>query len=146
MNEQDNQYLGELIKSIVDASELDVKEDAVKARIDEMYDYYEQQDAQYGMNMNSYLAMQNMSVEDLRNQLADQAYASVKGDVLFEEIAKAENITVEDAEVDHELQLYKEYYNIPEDEFAKFAEERREDICQEIFRRKVGLFLLENNN
>lgn len=145
-NEEDNEYLGRLIKTIIDASEIEVTEEAMKKRVDEMYDYYEGQVSQYGMNMNSYLAMQNMSVEDFRNQLADQALASAQGDVLFEEVAKLENIKLEDGEVEHELNLYKNYYNIPDDQFEEFKKTRKDDIASDILRRKTALFLIDNNN
>ena len=118
----------------------------MKKRVDEMYDYYEGQVSQYGMNMNSYLAMQNMSVEDFRNQLADQALASAQGDVLFEEVAKLENIKLEDGEVEHELNLYKNYYNIPDDQFEEFKKTRKDDIASDILRRETALFLIDNNN
>lgn len=145
-NDQDNEYLSRLVKAIIDASEIEVTEELMKSRVDEMYNYYESQVAQYGMNMNSYLAMQNMSVEDFRNQLADQAMASAQGDVLFDEIAKAENITVANEEVEHELNLYKDYYSIPEEQFEEFKKDKEEDIKSDILRRKTALFLIDNNN
>ena len=145
-NDQDNEYLSRLVKTIIDASEIEVTEELMKSRVDEMYNYYESQVAQYGMNMNSYLAMQNMSVEDFRNQLADQAMTSAQGDVLFDEIAKAENITVANEEVEHELNLYKDYYSIPEEQFEEFKKDKEEDIKSDILRRKTALFLIDNNN
>ena len=98
------------------------------------------------MNMDSYLAMQQMTVEDFRNQLADQAMASAQGDVLFDEIAKLENLVVTEEEVEHELKMYQNYYQVPEEEFKKFVEEKKEDVKSDISRRKTALFLIENNN
>ena len=145
-NDLDNEYLGRLIKTIIDASEIEVTEEDMKARVDEIYSYYESQIAQYGMNMDSYLAMQNLTVEDFRNQLADQAMASAQGDVLFDEIAKMENITATDDEVSHELKMYQDYYQIPEEEFKQFVSEKKDDVKSDILRRKTAVFLVENNN
>jgi trigger factor len=145
-NDLDHEYLGRLIKTIIDASEIEVSEELMKERVDEIYSYYEQQIGQYGMTMDSYLAMQSLTVEDFRNQLADQAMASAQGDVLFDEIAKMENITVEDSEVEHDLKMYQDYYQVPDEEFKKFRDEKTNDVKSDILRRKVAVFLVENNN
>lgn len=145
-NDLDNEYLGRLIKTIVDASEIEVSEEVMKSRVDEIYSYYENQVSQYDLNMESYLAMQQMSVEDFRNQLADQAMASAQGDVLFDEIAKAEGLEVTEEEVSHELKMYQDYYQVPDEEFKKFVDEKKDDVKADILRRKTALFLVENNN
>ena len=145
-NDLDNEYLGRLIKNIVDNSEIEVSDEVMKKSVDEIYAYYESQVAQYGLNMDSYLAMQQMSVEDFRNQLADQAMAQAQGDQLLQYVAENENITASDEEVERELSMYQNYYQIPDEEFKKFKDERLEDVKADILRRKTALFLIENNN
>ena len=145
-NDLNNEYLGRLIKTIVDSSEIEVSEEVMKKRVDEIYSYYENQVSQYGLNMDSYLAMQQMSVEDFRNQLAEQALASAQGDVLFDEIAKVEGLSVSEDELNQELKMYQDYYQVPDEEFKKFVDEKKEDVKSDILRRKAALFLIENNN
>ena len=41
---------------------------------------------------------------------------------------------------------YQNYYQIPDEEFKKFKDERLEDVKADILRRKTALFLIENNN
>lgn len=145
-NDSDNEYLGRLVKMILDSSEIEVSDEDMKSRVDEIYDYYEQQIAQYGMTMDSYLAMQQMSVEDFRNQLAGQAMATAQGDVLFDEVANLENISVSDEEFDKELKMYQNYYQVSDEDFKKFVEAKGEDVKSDILKRKTALFLIENNN
>ena len=145
-NDLNNEYLGRLIKTIVDSSEIEVSEEVMKKRVDEIYSYYENQVSQYCLNMYSYLAMQQMSVEDFRNQLAEQALASAQGDVLFDEIAKVEGLSVSEDELNQELKMYQDYYQVPDEEFKKFVDEKKEDVKSDILRRKAALFLIENNN
>ena len=92
-NEADNEYLEKLVKKILADSDVETPEDEVKARIDEMVGYYENNIAQYGMDFDSYLKMANKTLEQFRDELTDEAIESVKGDVLFNEIAKLENIS-----------------------------------------------------
>lgn len=144
-NDWDNEYLGRLMVKIIAESEVEVSEELMKSRVDEMYDYYEQQIAQYGMDINTYLTMQNISMEDFRNQLAVQAMDSAKGDVIFEEIAKAEGITVSEDDINYELGKYREYYEMNDAAFNEFVTERKADVAKDIERRKTAVFLLNNN-
>ncbi len=144
-NEEDNEYLDKLVKEILKDSEIEVKEDAVKSRIDEMVGYYENNIAQYGMDFDSYLKMANKTIEQFRDELTDEAIESVKSDVLFEEIAKLENIIVSDDELDKEIGLYKSYYQMDDSTFEQFKNEKKNDVKNEILRRKTANILLENN-
>ena len=145
-NESDNEYLEKLVKKILADSEVETPEAEVKARIDEMVGYYENNIAQYGMDFDSYLKMANKTLEQFRDELTDEAIESVKGDVLFNEIAKIENLTVSDEELDKEIQLYKNYYQMDEETFNSFKAEKSNDVKNEILRRKTANILLENNN
>ena len=145
-NEADNEYLEKLVKKILADSEVETPEAEVKARIDEMVGYYENNIAQYGMDFDSYLKMANKTLEQFRDELTDEAIESVKGDVLFNEIAKIENLTVSDEELDKEIQLYKNYYQMDEETFNSFKAEKSNDVKNEILRRKTANILLENNN
>ncbi len=145
-NEADNEYLEKLVKKILVDSEVETPEDDVKARIDEMVGYYENNIAQYGMDFDSYLKMANKTLEQFRDELTDEAIESVKGDVLFNEIAKLENIAVSDEELDKEIQLYKNYYRMDDETFESFKKEKSNDVKNEILRRKTANILLDNNN
>ena len=127
-------------------SNIDIPEGAVEAKIDEMVNYYEQNIAQYGMDFNSYLQMTGKTLEQFRDEVANEALESVQGDILFVEIGKAENISTDDEEVDKEIELYKAYYGMDEETFEKFKAEKRGDIITDILRRKTANLLLESNN
>lgn len=144
-NEADNEYLEKLVKKILADSDVETPEAEVKARIDEMVGYYENNIAQYGMDFDSYLKMANKTLEQFRDELTDEAIESVKGDVLFNEIAKLENISVSDEELDKEIQLYKNYYHMDDETFEGFKKEKSNDVKNEILRRKTANILLENN-
>lgn len=145
-NEADNEYLEKLVKKILDDSDVETPEAEVKARIDEMVGYYENNIAQYGMNFDSYLKMANKTLEQFRDKLTDEAIESVKGDVLFNEIAKLENVSVSSEELEKEIGLYKNYYRMDDETFESFKKEKSNDVKNEILRRKTANILLDNNN
>ena len=145
-NEADNEYLEKLVKKILADSDVETPEAEVKARIDDMVGYYENNIAQYGMDFDSYLKMANKTLEQFRDELTDEAIESVKGDVLFNEIAKLENISVSDEELEKEIGVYKNYYQMDEETFNSFKAEKSNDVKNEILRRKTANILLDSNN
>ena len=145
-NEADNEYLDKLVKAILVDSEIDLEENKVKSRIDEMVEYYESNIAQYGMDLDNYLKMSNKTLEQFRDELTSDAIESVKSDELFNEIAKLEGIDVTDSELEHEISLYKSYYQMDDETFDSFKKEKANDVKAEILRRKTANILLENNN
>ncbi|MBR6288142.1 MAG: trigger factor [Acholeplasmatales bacterium] len=145
-NEADNEYLEKLVKKILADSDVETPEAEVKARIDEMVGYYENNIAQYGMDFDSYLKMANKTLEQFRDELTDEAIESVKGDVLFNEIAKLENVSVSSEELEKEIGLYKNYYRMDDETFESFKKEKSNDVKNEILRRKTANILLDNNN
>ena len=145
-NEADNEYLDKLVKAILVDSEIDLEENKVKSRIDEMVEYYESNIAQYGMDLDNYLKMSNKTLEQFRDELTNDAIESVKSDELFNEIAKLENVSVTDSELENEISLYKSYYQMDDETFESFKKEKANDVKAEILRRKTANILLENNN
>jgi len=146
-NEAQNEYLNKLVKQVTEATEFDeLPEDQVKARIDDMVSYYEQQIAGYGMDLNSFLGMSGQTLEQFRDQVTANAIESVKADVLFDAIAAAESLAVADSEVEKELSFYKQYYQMDDTAYDKFVSEKKNDIATDMVRRKVSEFLLANND
>ena len=140
-----NKYMDKLMRKIVSDSEIEIEESLMKTKIDEMYYYYESQIANYGMDMNTYLAMQQKTVESFRDDLASQALEACKFDAVVKEIRKLENIVASEEEINNELNMYKEYYQIPEEEFEKFKETRKEAIVNHLLMKKTADYLMEVN-
>lgn len=145
-NESENKYLNKLINKLIEESEVEVSNELVEARINELVSYYEQNIAQYGMDLNSYLGMMNMTLEQFRDSIADNALISAKGDAILDEIAKIEELSVLEDEINNELNLYKNYYGWNDENVEKFKNEKYQELYTDLLRRKVAKLLIENNN
>ncbi|MCR5232166.1 MAG: trigger factor [Acholeplasmatales bacterium] len=141
-----NAYMDKLMRAIVDDSEVEIPDDVAKAKVDEMYGYYESQIAQYGLDINTYLQMQNMTVEAFRDELAKQAMEAAKFDVVVDEIRKLENILVTEEEIEKEFLMYKDYYNIPEEEYNNFKATKKDAVENHLLMKKTAEYLMEVNN
>lgn len=106
-NDADNEYLGKLIKEIVDHSEVEIEPDMVEKRTDEIIKYLEQNIGQYGMDINAYLSMSGQTMETLKEQAKAQATSAVKSDLVIAEIAAIEGIVADDAEINATFEQYK---------------------------------------
>ena len=144
-NDADNEYLGKLIKEIVDNSEVDIEPDMVEKRTDEIIKYLEQNISQYGMDINTYLSMSGQTMEALRAQAKTQAESAVKSDLVFAEIAAIEGIVADDAEINAAFEGYKDQYGLSDEEFVKFKEANIENLAHDLVTRKVIDLLMANN-
>ena len=72
--------------------------------------------------------------------------SSCKADCLFNEIANIEKLEVTEDEVLSELALYKNYYQMDDEAYNNFINEKKEDVRYDLIKRKTANFLLDNNN
>ena len=63
-----------------------------------------------GLNLEQYLQITNTTLDSLKAQLMPMAANRVKGDLILEAIAKAENIEVTEEDIDKELEKMAERY------------------------------------
>lgn len=145
-NDADNEYLGKLIKEIVDHSEVEIEPDMVEKRTDEIIKYLEQNIGQYGMDINAYLSMSGQTMETLKEQAKAQATSAVKSDLVIAEIAAIEGIVADDAEINATFEQYKNKYGLDNEEFEKFKKANIENLAHDLVTRKVIDLLMKNNN
>lgn len=142
-----NSYMVKLCDVIVSSSTFDIDETKLKARIDEMVAYYENAMKQYGTDLKGFLEMTNQTLEQfIDSQIKNEAEKSLKIDALFDEVAKEENIEVSEEEINHSLNMIKTQYQMSDEQFARFKEEKAKEIRFEVLRSKVSQFLYDNNN
>ena len=98
--EAQNKYLDKLIKTIVSSSEIEVSDEVSSKKVDEMLSYYEQQMAQYGMSLEAYLNMTGKTLDEFKETLKSDAMVEAKSDILLDEIAKQESISISDEELE----------------------------------------------
>ena len=145
-NDADNEYLGKLIKEIVDNSEVDIEPDMVEKRTDEIIKYLEQNIGQYGMDINAYLSMSGQTMEALRAQAKEQAMSAVKSDIVIAEIAAIEGIVADDVEINAAFEQYKNQYGLSDEQFAEFKKANLDNLAHDLVTRKVIDLLMQSNN
>lgn len=145
-SEAENNFLAKICNYLADSSEIEVDEETKNKRLDEMVGYYANMVRQYGMDLDNYLKMSNLTKDEFKNRLLPDAIKSVKIDVVYDYIAKEENIVASDEQVEQELLQMKKMYNVGDEQLAQIKKEHLEDLRKDIVRREISALLLKENN
>ena len=144
--EATNQYITKICDYLADNSELDIEEDVIENRVNDIVKYYEKSVAQYGATLETYLTMSNMDLETFKGRIRPDAIKSIKIDLVYNYVLEQENLYVTEEEVDAQFEFIKKYYRLTDEQFDRFKQERYEELKAECQRQKISQFLVLNND
>src|SRR5690554_373678 len=100
-----------------------------------------------GMNMDMYFQFSGQNEDALREQMRDEADKRVRSQLVLEAIANAENVTVDEEEVNEELARLSEVYKQSADELRTIIESNGtiEDFKQDLITKKTVKLLVESS-
>jgi trigger factor len=117
----------------------------VENQIDNMLNDFDFQLRYQGMDLDTYLKFSGSKLEDLRNQMRDDAYDRVKMQLTLEAVAKAENIEASQEDIDAEIEKYAEEFNMELDKLKESLEQNNYEYIQKnIVVQKTVDFLVEH--
>src|SRR5690554_1319045 len=99
-----------IIEKVMEICEVDVPEVMVETQLENELNEFEYRMRMQGLNLEQYLQITNSSIDSLKDQLRPMAANRVKGDLILEAIAKAENLEVTEEDIDRELDKMAESY------------------------------------
>ena len=138
-------YIVKLLDEIVKGSEIDIPEEIVDQQAAGSRKDLEQRMAQSGMTLEQYLQIIGQKEEEFTAQLKENAKKDISRFIVIEEIAKAEEIEVNDADLEFEYARLAEQYNMKIDDIRKALAGQVDQFKNEILNRRVEQFLLDNN-
>ncbi|MCI6159190.1 MAG: trigger factor [Selenomonadaceae bacterium] len=114
----------------------------VTAMIQEMAMRLESQ----GLKLEQYLQYAGTDIAKIREDYRETAEKNVKTDLMLEEVAKAENIKVEDADLNAEVAGMAAAYGATPQQVAKIIREQNRigDLAATVLRRKTAQFIIDN--
>lgn len=105
----------EFLEALVNLSETDLPEVLVQSEISKMFQEFEMQLAQMGMDLKGFLEKMHKTKEDLEKEWSVQAEKRVKSALILETIAKGQDIKVENEKVEEEMNKTLQYYKKEKD-------------------------------
>ena len=111
----ENEFISKLVEKVVETSEIDVPAAMVDREIDRKLQEFSQQLQMQGFTLEKYFEMTGQSIEAMRESVQESAANAVKTDLVLGEIAKVENITAEDSEVEPKIEEMAKAYGMEKD-------------------------------
>ena len=102
----------ELLTKVVDGSEIDIPDIMIEDELNRTYEEFVNRLAQQGLNMDLYKQFTGQDEAALREQMRPDAHNKVKARLVLGAIAKAENLTASDEEVEAEYQTMANLYKM----------------------------------
>lgn len=109
-NREEIEQENNLIEMVVDMCEVELPEAMINTQLENEVAEFDHRLRSQGLGLEQYLSLTNSSEESLKDQLRPVALKRVKGDLVLEAIAKAENFEVTEEELDKELEKMAEIY------------------------------------
>ena len=131
------------IKTVCDATELEIPSGMVETEIDNMLKDIETRLSYQGLEMKQYLQMMGRTEEDLRKEYEEQAKTSVKSRLVLEAIVKAENLEATEEEVSEKIKEMAQNYGRDAEELMK-NEHLTNYIKENMKSEKAIKFIVEN--
>lgn len=135
-NKADN----DLMDQLAEITEVEVPEAMIKSETDSMIQNYESRLMQQGISLAQFLQITNQSVDGLRDSMKEDAIKRIKINLALGEIAKSEDVSVGQEDVDKEFENMANMYGMPVDEIKKYVPE---ETLKDDLRMQKALELLK---
>lgn len=136
-------YENELLEEIIKQVEVKVPERLALQQLERMKAEMSQRLAGSGLTLEQYLQMQQKSQEDLEKELRPEADKRVKLALALSEIAKLEKMTVDNEEIENEIDRIRTQYTDPKMQEELNSTQVKEDIYNHLMAGKVISRLVE---
>ena len=139
-SEAANKAESDLMDKIAEITEVEIPEVMVKSELDNMIQNYEARMMQQGLSLAQFLKITNQTVDQLRDSMKDDANKRIKINLALDQIAKSENVTVNDEDLNSEYDKMAEMYGMPVDDVKKYVPA---DTLKDDLRMQKALDLLK---
>lgn len=137
-NEGNKQKREDLIKKAVENASVELPEPMVDLEAENMaYDFAQRLQYQ-GLSIDQYFQFTGQNMGTLKDTMKKQAEEKIKSTLLFEEIAKVENLQVSEDEYLEELEKMASMYNMELEKIKEnVKDEEKESIMQDLLNQKA---------
>lgn len=144
--EADTKCRNEILKQATDNITVDIPEVMVENRVSNMIQELSVNLENQGMNLDAYLKYANMDMAKLREQYKESAAIAVKTDLMLDAVAKAEDIKVENADINAEIALLAATYGTTPQEVSKIIKKNHSigNLVATVLHKKAANFIIDS--
>ena len=144
--EADTKRRNDILKQATDNITVDIPEVMVENRVSNMIQELSVNLENQGMNLDAYLKYANMDMAKLREQYKESAAIAVKTDLMLDAVAKAEDIKVENADINAEIALLAATYGTTPQEVSKIIKKNHSigNLVATVLHKKAANFIIDS--
>ena len=135
-----------VVEKAVENMTVDVPPVMIEERITQMIEELSLQLQSQGMKLEQYMSFSGLDLDAMREQYRESAKQNVLTDILLDEIAHVEDISVSNEELNYELAVMAQMYRTTPKQIYKILQENRQlpGVANNVLRRKVMKFIIDN--
>ena len=141
-----DKQIDDLISLAASNITVDIPPVMIDSKIDQLVSELEFTLQQRGMTLAQYMSMSGLDMDALRDSYKDAATKAVRTDILLDEVARVENISASNQELNMELQYMAALYRTTPKQIYKVLQENNQvnALYTNVLHRKVTKFILDN--
>ncbi|MDY4849022.1 MAG: trigger factor [Bacilli bacterium] len=144
-NEARNAYLNKLIAEIVKNATVDLPEEIVASQVATRKQELINRMQQSGLTLEQYLQIVGQKEEEFMAKLTEDVTRDTVSFLVVDKIAKVENVTVEEKDIDAEYEKIAEQYGMKVEEVKKALAQNLDQLRHNLQMQKVEEFLYNEN-
>ena len=115
----EDKYIDDVLTKVSENATIDVPEEMINEEIDRITNEFSERLKMQGMNLETYLKMLGIDADKMKEDFKPEATKRVRFRLCIEEVVKAENIKVEDKDVDDYSKEMADKYQMEEKAFLE---------------------------
>ena len=136
-----------LVGKVVENATMDIPEAMIDTEVEQMVTEFKQRVAMQGLSFEQYLQFTGGDMDALKESMKPQAESRVKGTLVLEAVAAAENLEVTEEDLDKEFEKMASMYQMEVEQIKSFMPESQTDSMKESLKVQKAIdFLVENAN
>lgn len=132
------------IEKLVENVEVKIPEAMIEHEIEHMIESFAQNLSYQGMNLDQYLEFTNTKMDDFKESLKPNAIKDIKLRLALEFINKAENVVVEDKEIDEKIEELAKQYGSTDSDSLKKNENVRNYMKEKLIQDKTMALVVDS--
>ena len=140
------QYMAKLVEAIAKDSQVELAQEIVESQTESRKEDVVKRIEQSGIQLEQYLQILGQTEEQFMAQLREQALKETVEYVVLEEIGKAENIEITDADLEFEFAKIADQYNMKIDDVKKALSQNLEEFRHNLKMQRIDDLLYNENN
>ncbi len=139
----DNKKRESLLLKASENAEIDIPEVMVETELGNMLQEFEQRIQMQGMTLENYYQFSGETEEGIREQMKEDALKRVKSNLTLEAILEAEELEVEEADIDAELEEMAKMYSMEKEQILGMLGGNADVLKEDLKIKKAMNFIVE---